>query len=87
MKAYVVKKGSKDLSSLKLVNQPKPKPGDTEILVKMHAASLNYRDQLVVSGNYHDGSVKRDTIPLSDGAGEVVAIGAKVTRFKNGDRH
>ncbi len=86
MKAYVVKKGSTDLSGLKLVNQPKPKAGDTQIVVKMHAASLNYRDQLVVSGNYHDGSVKRDTIPLSDAAGEVVAVGSKVTRFKKGDR-
>ncbi len=86
MKAYVVTKGSKDLSGLKQVNQPRPKPGETEILVKMHAASLNYRDQLVVSGNYHDGSVKRDTIPLSDGAGEVVATGRKVSRFKKGDK-
>jgi len=86
MKAYVVTKGSTDLSGLKLVNRPKPKPGETDILVKMHAASLNYRDQLVISGNYHDGSVKRDTIPLSDGAGEVVGVGRKVTRFKKGDR-
>jgi NADPH:quinone reductase-like Zn-dependent oxidoreductase len=86
MKSYVVKKGSTDLSGLKLVNQPKPTPSDTQILVKMRAASLNYRDQLVISGNYFGGSVQRDTIPLSDGAGEVVAVGSKVTRFKKGDR-
>ena len=86
MKAYIVTKGSKDLNGLQLINQPRPKPGETEILVKMHAASLNYRDQLVISGNYHGGSVKRDTIPLSDGAGEVVGVGRKVTRFRKGDR-
>ena len=86
MKAYVVKKGSKDLNGVKQINRPKPKPGDTEILVRMRAASLNYRDQMIITGNYPGGSVQRDTILLSDGAGEVVEAGSKVTRFKKGDR-
>jgi NADPH:quinone reductase-like Zn-dependent oxidoreductase len=52
----------------------------------MRAVSLNYRDLAVATGNYFGGSVKRDTVPLSDGAGEVVAVGPGVTRVKTGDR-
>ncbi len=86
MKAYVLQKGSQSLESLKCVERPKPEPGPSEILVRMRAASLNYRDQLVVTGRYFGGTLQRDTIPLSDGAGEVVAAGVGVTRFKPGDR-
>jgi NADPH:quinone reductase-like Zn-dependent oxidoreductase len=47
---------------------------------------LNYRDQAVVLGQYFGGAVSRDTIPLSDGAGEVVVVGAGVSTVKPGDR-
>ena len=86
MKAYELVKGCKSLEGLRLVEKPKPEPGAGQLLVRMRAASLNYRDQLVVSGGYFGGTVTRDTIPLSDGAGEVVGVGAGVTRFKPGDR-
>jgi NADPH:quinone reductase-like Zn-dependent oxidoreductase len=56
------------------------------MLVRVRATCLNYRDQMVVTGNYFGGSVARDTIPLSDGAGDVVDVGPGVTRFKKGDR-
>ncbi len=52
----------------------------------MRAASLNFRDLMIPLGKYFGGPVPRDLIPLSDGAGEVVAIGSGVTRFKVGDR-
>ena len=86
MKAYVLEKGSQSLESLKCIERAKPEPSPSEIIVRMRAASLNYRDQLVVTGRYFGGVLQRDTIPLSDGSGEVVAAGAGVTRFKPGDR-
>src|SRR5262245_16016034 len=86
MKAYVLSAGATNLEQLRRVELPEPQPGPGQILVRMKAASLNYRDQAVVTGRYFGGSVARDTIPLSDGAGEVVEIGAAVTRFKVRDR-
>jgi NADPH:quinone reductase-like Zn-dependent oxidoreductase len=86
MKAYVLLAGSENIDSLKLVDRPQPEPGPGQILVRIRACSLNYRDQAIVTGRYFGGKLQRDTIPLSDGAGEVVAIGTGVTRFKKGDR-
>ena len=56
-----------------------------EVLVAIRAASLNYRDLMLVTGKY-DPNVARPRIPCSDGAGEVLATGSAVTRFKPGDR-
>jgi NADPH:quinone reductase-like Zn-dependent oxidoreductase len=56
------------------------------VLVKMRAASLNFRDLAIVAGKYFRGPVERDTIPLSDGAGEVAEVGAGVKEFAIGDR-
>lgn len=62
-----------------------PPLGPHDVLVKMHAVSLNYRDYLVTKGLY-SRNLKLPLIPLSDGAGEVVATGSSVTRVKRGDR-
>lgn len=86
MKAYELKVGAKGLDDLVQVERPDPKPGAREVLIHVRAASLNARDQGVASGRYRGGSVTRPTIPLSDGAGEIIAIGEGVTRFKIGDR-
>jgi NADPH:quinone reductase-like Zn-dependent oxidoreductase len=86
MKAYVVRKGTTSLDGLQLVERPKPQPGPREILIRVHATSLNYRDHLIVIGQYVGGPVDHDVIPMCDGAGEVVAVGPDVTRFKVGDR-
>ncbi|TPW01216.1 MAG: putative oxidoreductase, partial [Alphaproteobacteria bacterium] len=86
MKAYVLLAGSENIDSLKRVERPDPQPGPGQILVRIRACSLNYRDQAIVTGHYFGGKLQRDTIPLSDGAGEVVATGPGVTRFKAGDR-
>ena len=64
---------------------PIPTPAPGEVLVNVRASSLNYRDIIILEGNY-PMSVPAGRIPLSDGAGEVVAVGQGVTRFKAGDR-
>lgn len=61
-----------------------PAPGPGDVLVRVEAASLNYRDLLVLRGQL--GAVREGLIPLSDGAGRVVAIGKEVTRWREGDR-
>ncbi|KAI9679309.1 MAG: hypothetical protein M1817_005329 [Caeruleum heppii] len=64
---------------------PLPKLGDHDVLVKFHAASLNYRDLLIPKGQY--GFAQRDgVVPGSDGAGTVEAVGPRVTRFQVGQR-
>ena len=86
MKAFVAKAGCTSFDGLAQVELPKPSAGPGEILVQMHAAALNFRDLAIVSGRYFGGVVQRDLVLLSDGAGEVVALGSGVTRFKVGDR-
>lgn len=70
---------------LKQSDAPVRQPGANEVLVKVHAASLNRRDVLIAKGLYPLAN-KESVVPLSDGAGEVVAVGSGVSRFKVGDR-
>jgi NADPH:quinone reductase-like Zn-dependent oxidoreductase len=86
MRAYQIAPGSTGLEGLKRGDAPEPELGPYDVKVRVRATSLNYRDQAVVKGAYFGGPVKAPQIPLSDGAGEVVAVGASVTRFKVGDR-
>ena len=86
MKAFQVKAGSKGLDGLTAVELSHPEPGPGQVLVEMRAASLNFRDLAIVRGKYIGGPVTRDTIPLSDGAGVVRAVGSAVTGFEVGDR-
>lgn len=72
------------LDCLRPVDLPDPTPAPDEIVVAMKAVALNYRDLAIATGDYHV-QVAPPLIPLSDGAGEVVAIGASVTRFRVGD--
>ncbi len=71
---------------LRLATRPDPRPGPGQVLLKMKAASLNYRDLFVLERGYgaHTGTLP--LIPLSDGAGEVIEAGAGVTRVKVGER-
>ncbi|MGW2621128.1 zinc-dependent alcohol dehydrogenase family protein [Streptomyces sp. NPDC001500] len=73
------------IDRLSAVTVPIPAPGPTEVLVKVSAVSLNYRDLLVVGGVDH-WSPTRDVVPVSDGVGSVVAVGSEVTRWGPGDR-
>ena len=72
-------------AGLSLVEQATPKPGPGEVLVKLKAASLNFRDALITSGAY-PLPVKDGVVPLSDGCWEVLEVGAGVTRVAPGDR-
>jgi NADPH:quinone reductase-like Zn-dependent oxidoreductase len=72
-------------SPLTLVQAAQRDPEPGEVRIRMHAASLNFRDQLLLTGRYPT-SREEPVVPLSDGAGEVIEIGKGVTRFKVGDR-
>jgi NADPH:quinone reductase-like Zn-dependent oxidoreductase len=73
------------ISNLALVEAPEPKAASGEVLVRVHAVSLNYRDLRTVIGKYNP-RLALPRVPLSDGAGEVVAVGEGVTGFAVGDR-
>lgn len=83
MKAFEIHEFGID--RLKLVDQPEPVAEYFDVVVKFHAASLNFRDLMVVSGTYNP-RMKMPAVPLSDGAGEVIEIGSGVTKWKIGDR-
>jgi NADPH:quinone reductase-like Zn-dependent oxidoreductase len=86
MKVFTVAKGTTSLDGLKRGDRERPSAAPGQVLVRMRAASLNFRDLAIVAGKYIRGPLTQDTIPLSDGAGEVAAIGAGVTQFAVGDR-
>jgi NADPH:quinone reductase-like Zn-dependent oxidoreductase len=71
---------------LTLTEADMPRPGRGQVLVRMHAASLNFRDLAVATGKYMMSALPPDLVPLSDGAGEVVEVGPEVDRVKPGDR-
>lgn len=83
MKAYEINEFG--IENLTLAERDEPTPNAGEVKVKFHAASLNYRDLMMVTGKYNP-RLKTPLVPFSDGAGEVVEIGADVTKFKIGDR-
>jgi len=85
MKVYEIPVSPKRVEDLRSAERPEPKPGPYDVLVRMRAAAFNYRDHAIITGNY-SYKLERPTIPLSDGAGEVVSLGSAVTRFKPGDR-
>jgi len=86
MKTYILQSGSSTLDGLKQTHLPEPQPTANQVLIRVHATSLNFRDNLVANGAYFGGPMKNDLIPLSDGAGEIVSIGTHVKRFKQGDK-
>jgi NADPH:quinone reductase-like Zn-dependent oxidoreductase len=73
------------LENLRITEAPDPDAAAGQAVVRVRACSLNFRDLLVARGSY-GRAVKAPLIPLSDGAGEVTAVGEGVTRVKPGDR-
>jgi NADPH:quinone reductase-like Zn-dependent oxidoreductase len=71
--------------NLVMTDKPFPKPGPTEVLIRVSAVSLNYRDRLIVEGIYNP-DVVFTIIQVADTVGEIVEVGNDVTRFKIGDR-
>src|ERR1051326_6663086 len=84
MKVYEVQ-NSFGIDSLKITEKPEPKPGLGQVLLRMRAWSLNYRDLLVVKGLYNP-KIPLPFTPFSDGVGEIAAIGSGVSRVKQGQR-
>lgn len=84
MKAMVME--AVGIENLRLKDLPDPEPGPGQVLVRLRAASLNFRDVLALRGGYGSRQKQSGLIPLSDGAGEVVGTGPGVRRFKAGDR-
>lgn len=85
MRAYHLPKAGA-IEDLTLTTLERPHPGRRQVLVRIRAASLNYRDLMVATGRYGKAGVRPGLVPLSDGAGEVAEIGPDVTRVKAGDR-
>ncbi len=82
MRVYTIGKQS-GLDHLQIEKRPDPTPGINEVVVRWHATSLNYHDFLVATGGIF---VPPGRIPMSDGAGEIIAIGKDVLEWKVGDR-
>ena len=84
MKLYEITE-PKGIDSLKLTERPTPKPGPGEVLVRVRATSLNYRDLAMIKRSL-PVTMKLPLVPVSDGAGDVVGSGPGVTTLKKGDR-
>jgi NADPH:quinone reductase-like Zn-dependent oxidoreductase len=86
MRVFEIVAGSTTFDGLKRAERADAKVQARQILVRIQAASLNFRDLMIARGHYMGGAAAANTVPLSDGSGEVVAIGANVKRFRIGDR-
>lgn len=84
MRAIAIQ-GGFGLDNLALIERPDPEPGPGQVLLKMRAASLNYRDLMMIQGLYNPRQ-PLPLIPLSDGVGEVIAVGEGVDRVRVGER-
>jgi NADPH:quinone reductase-like Zn-dependent oxidoreductase len=73
------------VDSLEFAERPNQQPGPGEVLVRIRAVSINYRDLLVVKGLYNP-KMKLPRVPCSDGAGEIMAVGPRVTDWRCGDK-
>jgi NADPH:quinone reductase-like Zn-dependent oxidoreductase len=83
MQAYEIQ--SFGFEGIRRVDRPEPTIGPGQVLLKMLACSLNFRDLMMAGGQYNP-KLKMPCTPLSDGVGQVVAVGLGVSRVKVGDR-
>lgn len=85
MQSYHTSLGA-GIDSLTIREHDVPQPGPGQVLVRVKACSLNNRELLITKLGYYPLPIKSDLVPVSDGAGEIAAIGEGVTRFAVGDR-
>ncbi|WNG25172.1 NAD(P)-dependent alcohol dehydrogenase [Cystobacter fuscus] len=86
MRRWTLKAGATTVEGLVLEDVPMPVPGPGEVRIRVRAVSLNYRDRLVLQGFPGMRLLERDLVPVSDGAGEVDAVGPGVETWRVGDR-
>ena len=86
MRQWLIGQGATSFDAMRMADVPVPQPGPGEVLVRVRACSINYRDQAIPLGLYIGGPVTSDVVPMSDGAGEIAALGEGVTGFAVGDR-
>jgi NADPH:quinone reductase-like Zn-dependent oxidoreductase len=86
MRAWRVPAGCLSADQMEQVECPVPVPGRGEVRVRVHACSLNFRDQAIGRGHYFGGPVPASGVPLSDGAGIIDAVGEGVRQYRPGDR-
>jgi len=86
MLLYELDLTKRGIDAVQRAERPVPKPGPGQVLVRMHAWSLNYRDLLIVNGMYPVASGAKQLIPVCDGAGEVLDVANDVSRLAKGDR-
>jgi NADPH:quinone reductase-like Zn-dependent oxidoreductase len=85
MRAYEIQPGSNSLDGIKLVTRPDPEPGPGQVVIRPRGWTLNFRDLSTALGRYPQ-RLEKPIVALSDAAGEVVKLGAGVSRWKVGDR-
>ena len=81
---YAIQLVEPSLSSFRRTSLPDPEPGPGDVLIRLRAAALNYIDVAVATGSFPGATLPM--VPVADGAGEVVALGADVTNVARGDR-
>ncbi|MFO0555848.1 MAG: NAD(P)-dependent alcohol dehydrogenase [Polyangiaceae bacterium] len=81
----IVVEGGFGLDRLKIIERDEGRPGPGQIAIELRAASLNYRDYLLVTGSYNPRQ-KLPIVPLSDGVGEITEVGEGVRGLVKGDR-
>lgn len=86
MRAWQIPAGCSAPDQIEMITVDKPVPGAGEVLIRVKACSLNFRDQLIAQGRYFGGPIATAGTPLSDGAGVVEALGAGVDGLAVGDR-
>ncbi len=84
MRAWLMPVGCDSFEKLYLGDLPDPTPGPGEVVIAPKAWSINYRDFAVAMGKYFGGAITEPSVPLSDGAGEVIAVGEGVTECEGG---